>query len=114
MKFGTPRKLSSKASWVDSSPESSRACSKTSLGGRSGSGGTYLMGLGLGASSATTSSSKQKRKRDDRLKVSRLKRSKSDGSNTNTTNVHIREGEPDTIDVHSIQEAETDSLAACR
>ena len=47
MKFGTPRKLSCKVSWVDSSPESSRAYSKTSLGG---SGGTHLMGLGHGAS----------------------------------------------------------------
>ncbi|KAH6667401.1 hypothetical protein B0J14DRAFT_178227 [Halenospora varia] len=115
MKFGTSRKLSRKASWVDSSPESSRAYSKTSFKGRSGSDATHLMGLGIGESSATTSSSGQKRKRDERLgRGSRLKRSKSDGSHANTTNVHIREGEPDAIDAHSIQEAETDSLAACR
>ena len=49
MKFGSLRKLLSKASWVDGSAESSRTYSKTSLRGRSGSGATHLMGLGLGA-----------------------------------------------------------------
>jgi hypothetical protein len=34
MKFRTPRKLSTKGSWVDKRPESSRAYSKTSLRGR--------------------------------------------------------------------------------
>ncbi|KAJ2901648.1 uncharacterized protein MKZ38_001607 [Zalerion maritima] len=114
MKFGTPRKLSSKASWVDSSPESSRAYSKTSLRGRAGSGATHLMGLGIGASSATTSSSGQKRKRDERLDGgSRLKRSKSDGSHASGTNVRIKEGELDAIGAHSIQEAGADSLTDC-
>ncbi len=115
MKFGTPRKLSSKASWVDGSPESSRAYSKTSLRGRSGSGATHLMGLGIGVSSATTSSSGQKRKRDERLDGgSRLKRSKSDGSHASGTNVRIKEGELDAIGAHSIQETVVDSLANCR
>jgi hypothetical protein len=115
MKFGTPRKLSSKASWVDSSPESSRAYSKTSLRGRSGSSATHLVGLGIGASSATTSSSGQKRKRDERLDGgSRLKRSKSDGSHASATNAHTKEGELDEIGAHSIQEPVVDSLAACR
>jgi hypothetical protein len=115
MKFGTPRKLSSKASWVDGSPESSRVYSKTSLRGRSGSGATHLMGLGIGASSATTSSSGQKRKRDERLNGgSRLKRSKSDGSHGSGTNMRIKEGELDVIGAHSIQETVVDSLADCR
>jgi hypothetical protein len=110
MKFGTPRKLPIKASWVDRSPESSRAYSKTSLRGRSESGVGHL----IGSSSATTSSSVQKRKRDERLDGgSRLKRSKSDASYANTADVHIKEGEPDTTDAHSIQEAEADSLADC-
>ncbi|KAH9204398.1 hypothetical protein DL95DRAFT_529276 [Leptodontidium sp. 2 PMI_412] len=115
MKFGTPRKLSGKASWVDGSPESSRAYSKTSLRGRSGSGATHLMGLGTGVSSATTSSSGQKRKRDERLDgYSRLKRSKSNGSHASGTNVRIKESELDAIGAHSIQETVVDSLADCR
>ncbi|PQE18224.1 hypothetical protein CJF32_00010706 [Rutstroemia sp. NJR-2017a WRK4] len=64
MKFGRPRKLSSKASWVDGSPESSRAYSKSSLRGRSGSSSNRLKGLGIVAS---TSSSGKKRKRNERL-----------------------------------------------
>ena len=115
MKFGTPRKLSSKASWVDSSPESSRAYSKTSLRGRSGSGAAHLMGLGISASNATTSSSGQKRKRDEKLDGgSRLKKSKSDGSHAGATNPQIKEGELDAIGAHSIQEPVIDSLADCR
>jgi hypothetical protein len=103
MKFGTPRKLLSKASWVDSSPESSWAYSKTSLRGRSESSATYLIGLGIGASSATTSSSGQKRKRDKRLDGgSRLKRSKSNGSYVSGTNVRIKEGELDVVGTYSI------------
>jgi hypothetical protein len=115
MRFGTPRKLSSKASWVDGSPESSRAYSKTSLRGRSGSGVAHLIGLGISASSATTSSSGQKRKRDGRFDgVSRLKRSKSDSSHASTTNVRIKEGELDAVGAHRIQETVVDSLADCR
>jgi hypothetical protein len=115
MKFGTARKLLSKATWVGSSPESSRAYSKTSLRGRSESGATHLIGLGIGASSATTSSSGQKRKRDERLnRGSRLKRSKSDGSYASGTNIHIKEGELDAVGAYSIQETVVDSLADCR
>lgn len=114
MEFGTPRKLSSKASWVDGSPESSRAYSKTSLRGSLGSGATHLMGLGVGASIATTSSSGQKRKRDERLDGDiRLKRSKTDGGHAKGTNVRSKEGELDAIGAH-IQEAVVDSLADCR
>lgn len=113
MQFGTPRKPSSKASWVNSSAKSSRAYSKTSLKGRLGSGAAHLVGLGIGASSTTTSSSGQKRKRGERLEGgSRLKRSKSDGSHANAANVHIK-GQPDATDAHSTQEAEADSLVDC-
>ncbi|PQE24972.1 serine threonine- kinase Sgk2 protein [Rutstroemia sp. NJR-2017a BVV2] len=112
MKFGRPRKLSSKASWVDGSPESSRAYSKSSLRGRSGSSANRLIGLGIGAS---TSSSGKKRKRNERFDPgSRLKRSKSDGSHASGTNVRIKERESDAIGAHSIQETVVDSLAHCR
>jgi hypothetical protein len=115
MKFGTPRKLSNKASWVNSSPESSRAYSKTDFRGRSGSGATHLLGLGIGTSSATTSSSGQKRKRVDGLdRGSRMKRSKSDGSHASGTNVRIKEVELDATGAHSVQETVVDSLADCR
>ncbi|XMA19891.1 hypothetical protein WAI453_012682 [Rhynchosporium graminicola] len=114
MIFRTPRKLSSKASWVDYSAESSRAYSKTSLKGRSGSSVAHLVGLGIGAGSATTSSSGQKRKRDERLEgTNRLKRSKSDGSYATATNI-CREDHLDAIDAPSIQETVVDSLADCR
>jgi hypothetical protein len=114
MKFGSPRRPSKKAFWVDSSPESSRAYSKTSLRGRSGSSVAHLIGLGIGASSATTSSSGQKRKRDERLDGgSRLKRSKSDGSHASATNVR-KEDQLDAIGAPSIQETVVDSLADCR
>jgi len=49
--------------WVDSSPESRRVYSKTSLRERSGSSVAHLVGLGIGAGSATTSSSGQKKKK---------------------------------------------------
>ncbi|KAH9203194.1 hypothetical protein DL95DRAFT_472613 [Leptodontidium sp. 2 PMI_412] len=112
MKFGSPRRPSKKAFWVDSSPESSRACSKTSLKERSGSSVAHLIGLGIGAGSATTSSSGQKRKRDERLDGgSRLKRSKSDGSHASATNVH-KDDQLDAIGAPSIQETVVDSLAA--
>ncbi|PQE09263.1 serine threonine- kinase Sgk2 protein [Rutstroemia sp. NJR-2017a BBW] len=112
MKFGRPRKLSSKASWVDGSPESSRAYSKSSLRGRSESSSNRFKGLGIGAS---TSSSGKKRKRNERLDPgSRLKRSKSDGSYASGTNVRIKEREPDAIGAYSIQETVVDSLAHCR
>jgi len=112
MKFGRPRKLSSKASWVDGSPESCRAYSKSSLRGRSASSSNRLKGLGIGTS---TSSSRKKRKRNERFDPrSRLKRSKSDGSHASGTNMRIEEREPDAIGAHSIQETVVDSLAHCR
>ncbi|KAG9248789.1 hypothetical protein BJ878DRAFT_579890 [Calycina marina] len=115
MKFGTPRKLSSKVSWVDGSTESSRAYSKTSLRGRSRSSAVHSIGLGVVSSSTTTSSSGQKRKREGRLdEGSRLKRSKSDGSHISGANVRIKEGELDVIAAHSIQETMVDSSADCR
>jgi hypothetical protein len=114
MKFGSPRRPSKKAFWVDSSPESSRAYSKTSLRGRSGSSVAHLIGLGISAGSATTSSSGRKRKRDERLDGgSRLKRSKSDGSHASVTNVR-KEDQLDAIGAPSIQETVVDSLADCR
>ena len=114
MKFGSPRRPLKKAFWVDSSPESSRAYSKTSLRGRSGSSVAHLIGLGIGAGSATTSSSGQKRKRDERLDGgSRRKRSKSDGSHASATNVR-KEDQLDAIGAPSIQETVVDSLADCR
>ncbi|TGO43961.1 hypothetical protein BCON_0689g00010 [Botryotinia convoluta] len=112
MKFGRPRKLSSKASWVDGSPESSRAYSKSSLKGRLGSSSNRLKGLG---NSVNTSSSGKKRKRKERFDPgSKLKRSESDGSHASRTNVRIKEGELDAIGAHSIQETAVDSLAHCR
>ncbi|KAM3074531.1 hypothetical protein ACMFMF_006537 [Clarireedia jacksonii] len=107
-----PRKLSSKASWVDGSPESSRRYSKSSPRGRSRSSSNRLKGLGIVAS---TSSSGKKRKRNEILDPgSRLKRSKSDGSHASGTNMRIQEREPDAIGAHSIQETVVDSLAHCR
>ncbi|KAF7907344.1 uncharacterized protein EAF01_004931 [Botrytis porri] len=112
MNFGRPRKLSSKASWVDGSPESSRRYSKSSLKGRSRSSSNRLKGLGIVAS---TSSSGKKRKRNEILDPgSRLKRSKSDGSHASGTNIRIQERETDAIGAHSIQETVVDSLAHCR
>jgi hypothetical protein len=112
MKFGRLRKLSSKASWVDGSPESSRAYSKTSLRGRSGSSTSRMMGLGIGID---ISSSGKKRKRNEIFDPgSRLKRSKSDGSYTSRTNIYIKEYEPDIINTYSIQEIVVDSLAHYR
>lgn len=61
MEFGAPRKLSSKASWVDGSAESSRAYSKTSLR-RSRSSAGPLTGLEISTCSTTISSSERKRK----------------------------------------------------
>ncbi|KAL5354469.1 hypothetical protein ACLOAV_000558 [Pseudogymnoascus australis] len=116
MKFGIPRKLSSKASWVDSGVRSSRALSRTrSLRGRSRSSKGRLVGLGIGTSSTTISSSGQKRKRDGFVDGSGgLKRSKSGDSRTDVEIATDTEtGDPDTANLHSIQEPEPDSLAGC-
>jgi hypothetical protein len=117
MKFGVPRKLSSKASWVDSGAGSSRALSRTrSLRGRSRSSKGRLMGLGISTSNTTISSSGQKRKRDEEFVDGSggMKRSKSGGSRTDVEIATDAErGEPDTTNLHSIQEPEPDSLAGC-
>ena len=116
MKFGLPRKLSSKASWVAGGGESSRALSRTrSLRGRSRSSKGRLVGLGISTSSTTISSSGQKRKRDGFVDENGgMKRSKSGDSRADVEIAKDAEnGEPDTTDLHSIQEPELDSLAGC-
>ncbi|KAH6725072.1 hypothetical protein BKA61DRAFT_42781 [Leptodontidium sp. MPI-SDFR-AT-0119] len=117
MKFGAPRKLSSKASWVDSM-ESSQAYSRTRSLRRSRSSAARLTGLGISTSSTTISSSGQKRKRDEGFVDGNSgKRSRSIESRSNVADVEIivdaEKREPDTTSHHSIQEAEPDSLAGC-
>ncbi|KAH6716479.1 hypothetical protein BKA61DRAFT_574276 [Leptodontidium sp. MPI-SDFR-AT-0119] len=65
MKFGAPRKLSSKASWVNSNAESSRPYSRTRSLVRSRSSATRLTGLGISTNSTPLSSSAQKRQREE-------------------------------------------------
>ncbi|OBT82162.1 hypothetical protein VE02_10023 [Pseudogymnoascus sp. 03VT05] len=116
MEFGIPRKLSSKASWVDSGVGSSRALSRTrSLRGRSRSSKGRLVGLGISTSSTTISSSGQKRKRDGFVDGGGgMKRSKSGDSRTDVEIATDAEnGDPDSSNLHSIQEPEPDSLAGC-
>jgi hypothetical protein len=118
MKFGAPRKLSSKASWIDGSVESSRAYSRTRSLRRSRSSAARLTGLGISTSSTTISSSGQKRKRDEELVDGNSgKRSRSIESRSNMADLEITLGvekrEPDTTGHHSIQEAEPDSLVGC-
>ncbi|KAF4625869.1 hypothetical protein G7Y89_g12294 [Cudoniella acicularis] len=74
MKFGLPRKLSNKVSWIDNSMESSRANSRTrsSLRGRSRSSAGRLTGLGITTNSSLVSSSGQKIKRDEGSAPERL------------------------------------------
>ncbi|KAF2802994.1 uncharacterized protein BDZ99DRAFT_503654 [Mytilinidion resinicola] len=98
MKFGAPRKLSSKASWVDGSVESSRAYPRTRSLRRSRSSAARLTGLGVRTSSTTISSSGKKRKRDGEFV---------DGNSRKRSRLI----EPDTTGHHSIQEAQPDSLA---
>jgi Fungal protein kinase len=108
LKFGAPRKLSGKSSWVDNSAESSREYSRTrSVTGRSRSSAARLTGLGIGTSS-TSMSSGQKRKREEGFADGDggVKRSRSVDDRTGNRN-------PGTTDVHSIQETEADSLAGC-
>lgn len=114
MKFPAPWMLLSKASWVNSGAESSRA-SKTSLRGRSRSGIGRLTGLGISTSRPTISSSGQKRKREEGFVdgCGGMKRSKSDDSQTAVAgvNVDVKETELDTGDIYSVEEPEADSLA---
>jgi hypothetical protein len=104
LKFGLPRKLSNKASWVDTSTESSRVNSRTrsSLRGRSRSSVGRLTGLGITTSSTPVSSSGQKRKRDEgSAKSSAIKRSKLDNGQMVTTNPEpdVKEYEQDISNV---------------
>ncbi len=118
MKFRVPRKLSSKAFWVDSDAESSRGSRTRSLRGRSKSSMSRLMGPGISSSSTTISSSGQKRKKDEGFVDRRggIKRSKSGDSQTNVSKVDadVEEHVPDTGDVHSVEEAEADARRAKR
>ena len=116
MEFGIPRKLSRKASWVDSGVGSSRALSRMrSLRGRSRSSKGRLVGLGISTSSTTISLSGQKRKRDGFVgRSGGMKRSKSGDSRTDVEIATDAEnGDPGSINLHSIQESEPDSLAGC-
>lgn len=106
MKFGAPRKLSSKAFWVNGSVESSRAYSRTRSLGRSRSSATRLTGLGISISSNTILSG-QKRKRDeDFVNGNNGKRFRSIESRSNVADVEItvdaEKRELDTIDHYSI------------
>ncbi|KAL7799783.1 serine/threonine-protein kinase Sgk2 [Trichoderma ceciliae] len=114
MKFGRPRKLSSKADWVDSGVGSDRASSTTrSLWKKSRGSKGRLVGLGINKSSTTTASSGQKRKRDGFVDGSGgMKRSKLRDSRTNVEIATDAEnGDPDTGNHHIIEEPEPDSLA---
>ncbi|CZR52492.1 uncharacterized protein PAC_02369 [Phialocephala subalpina] len=117
MKFGLPRKLSNKASWVDNGTESSRANlrTKSSLRGKSRSSVERLTGLGITISSTPISSSGQKRKRDERFapEISAIKRSRSKDSQVITISAEpdIKEHGLNNFNVHSVEEPETDSLA---
>ncbi|CZR65577.1 uncharacterized protein PAC_15477 [Phialocephala subalpina] len=119
MKFGPPRKLSIKASWVEHGTESSRANSRTrsSLRGRSRSSVGRLTGLGINTSSTSISSAGQKRKRDERSapEIGAIKRSISDNSQVIAISAEpdVKEHELDNFNVHSIEEPEADSLAGC-
>jgi hypothetical protein len=64
-------------------------------------------------SSTTISSSGQKRKRDEGFidGCGGMKRSKSDDSHTVDVDTDVRKYEPDTGNIHSVEEAEADSLA---
>ncbi|KAH9205216.1 hypothetical protein DL95DRAFT_528943 [Leptodontidium sp. 2 PMI_412] len=121
MKFGPPRKLSIKASWVEHGTESSRANSRTrsSLQGRSRSSVGRLTGLGINTSSTSISSAGQKRKRDERSapEIGAVKRSRSRSDDSQVVAMSaepdVKEYELDNFNVHSIEEPETDSLAGC-
>ncbi|KAK9245492.1 hypothetical protein V1506DRAFT_245478 [Lipomyces tetrasporus] len=82
MKFGEPRKLSSKALWVESPTTTSRANSRTRSGLQSKIPGQYRSSLGVRTSSTSNSSAGQKRKRDEgsATEGGTMKRSKSNDS----------------------------------
>ncbi|CAM6004313.1 unnamed protein product [Sphagnum balticum] len=115
MKFGTPRKLSSKASWVNGSADSNRAYARTRSLVRSRSSATRLANLGVSTNSAPLSPAGQKRPTEEGLLHESAKRSKSSDSRSGVANARTKvdpqHGEPHPSDYHSIQEADPDSLA---
>jgi hypothetical protein len=120
MEFGAPRKPSTKASWVNNKTGSGRANSSTrsSFRGRSIGGTARLTDLGISTSSATIPSSGRKRKTDGEFVDRNLgKRSRSIENRSNAADVEtivdVENREPDTTSLHSIQEAEPDSLVGC-
>jgi hypothetical protein len=106
--------LPSKASWVNGSVEPGRAYSTIRSLVRSRST-TRSTSLGVSTNSTALSSSSQKRQRKNGFVDGSVKRSKSSDSRPGVTNVKItadnKNNEPDRSDLHSIQEAEPDSLA---
>ncbi|KAI1655018.1 hypothetical protein F4813DRAFT_392009 [Daldinia decipiens] len=114
MKFGQPRKISAKASWVNSGTESSQADSKTRSNprGRSKSSVRRLASLAMNTSSSV--SSRQKRKQDEHLavEISPTKRSRSNDSQSVPRQVEqdAKEGDSQQPDSPSIQEPDVDSL----
>jgi Fungal protein kinase len=115
MEFGVPRKLSSKALWVDNEMASSRTNSKTRTSLRSRSSVSLRKDLGISTGITSMSSSRPKRKREEGLDSGSgvIKRSKLAGSPTDVVNTDVEEHEPDIGDAYSIKVAETDSLAGC-
>jgi hypothetical protein len=117
MEFGDPRRLSSKALWVDSPTGSSRANSRTrsSLQLRSRSSIGRLRGLGIPTSSASNSSAGQKRTRDDgsATEGGAMKRSKSNDSQAAVADPasDLKERGQAASNFQSIEEPEDDSLA---
>jgi hypothetical protein len=112
MEFGVSRKLSSKASWIDIGAESSRVSSTRSLRGRSRSSVGRLTDPGISTGSTPISPSGQKRKGDEDFidGSGGKKRFKSSDSGTDVANVQVKERDPDTANIYSVEEAKTDSL----
>ncbi len=113
MEFGTPKKLSNKASWVDPGAESSQVSRRGNQRARSKSSMSRLNGLGISPSSTTTSS-RRKRKTEDFVNGSRArKRSNSSDGRSGLAKVQTKEHKSDTTELHTIEEVESDSLAGC-
>lgn len=114
MDFDKPKKLSNKASWVDTGAESSRVSMRRSRRARSKSSMSRFKGLGTSPSSATTSSGRKRKEAEGFVGSSVRKRSKSSDSRSGLAKVQTKEYEPGTAIVYSIQETESDSLAGCQ
>ncbi|TEY37182.1 hypothetical protein BOTCAL_0526g00030 [Botryotinia calthae] len=117
LKFGAPRKLSSKASWVGNSVECSSVYSRTRSLRRSRSSAAHLIGM-EGSTSGTTASSGQKRKRDGVVDDENVgKRNRSINSRSSVANVEnavdTENHELETAGQYSIEEAKPDSLGGC-